>query len=576
MKILVADDSRTTLALITESLKKMGHIVIPVNDGFKAIEAYKTQNPDLIILDVIMEGMDGFECAKRIRSIDKENEDWIPVIFLSGAVDDENIAKGIDAGGDDYLTKPFSELTLASKIKAMQRISDMRKKLYKTTQQLKILSSTDPLTGLNNRLKFENTLRIKTTEARNNNKAIALLFLDLDNFKTINDTLGHQMGDLLLQQVADRLKSCLKSKDYIARLGGDEFAIILEDLQNMKMVNEIAQKMIYIIDQPYKLENDQVTVGASIGIAYYLPKSDETITESESLLMNADIAMYHAKEVGRNNYQFYTKELHAKHHEQVDLKNSLKHAVKKNELFIKYQPVFDLNTKKIQRIEALVHWLHPKLGIIPAAVFVPMAEELGLIDEIEKNVIEQVCREASKWLSAGLTHFKISINISPRELLKKEFPINILKILEETHIPASCIEFEITETSVLTYCELSQEIINKIHEIGIGIVLDDFGTGFSSITHLKKLPINGVKIDKVFINDALLDSNSKMIVKSIISFCKNLQIDAIAEGIETEDQLKLLIQLGCPQGQGYLLSNILNNEEITALLKKEEVVNELS
>lgn len=563
MKILVADDSKTTLTLITESLKKMGHTVIPVDDGFKAIQVYQTQHPDLIILDVIMEGMDGFECAKRIRNIN--TEEWIPIIFLSGAVDDENIAKGIDAGGDDYLTKPFSEITLASKIKAMQRIADMRKKLCSTTKKLQLLSSTDPLTGLNNRLQFENVIKEKTHEARENNKSIALLFLDLDSFKIINDTLGHHMGDLLLKEVAHRLISCLRVNDFIARLGGDEFAIILDDIQDINIVRDIAQKIIYLIDQPYKLGNDQVLIGASIGIACFPSKE----TSIDTLVTNADIAMYHAKEIGRNNYQFFTEELSTKYNEQVDLRNCLKLVLRNNELYLKYQPIYDLLTHKIQRIEVLVHWQHPKLGIIPAAVFIPMAEESGMIDEIETWVIDGACKQVAEWLNKGFNQFKLSINISPKELLKKDFPGVITKILKKYKIPATFIEFELTETSILTYSDLSQGIINKIHEMGVGIVLDDFGTGYSSLTHLKSLPIDGVKIDKIFVNDALLDSHSKMIVKSIIDFCKNLQLDVIAEGIEAPEQLDLLVQLGCTQGQGYLLSKVLDVHELTKLLQEK-------
>lgn len=563
MKILVADDSKTTLALITEALKKMGHTVIPVSDGFSTIEAYKTQNPDLIILDVIMEGMDGFECAKRIRNIDAE--EWIPIIFLSGAVDDENIAKGIDAGGDDYLTKPFSELTLASKIKAMQRISDMRKKLCITTKKLQVLSSTDPLTGLNNRLNFEAIIKQKTSEVNINKKSIALLFLDLDNFKPINDTLGHHMGDLLLKEVAERLKSCLRSNDFIARLGGDEFAIILDDIDNQKVVKELAQKLIYIIGQPYKLGNEQVKVGASIGIAYF-PSKDTSI---ETLVINADIAMYHAKEIGRNNYQFFTEELSAKYNEHVDLKNSLNHALENNEFYLKYQPIYDLITHRIQRIESLLQWKHDKLGDIPASIFIPMAEEAGLIGVIEKWVIQNVCKQAAMLRSKDLDGFTVSINISPKELLAKDFPNIIKKIFNDINLPASYIEFELTETSVLTYSKLSQDIIKQIHNFGVGILLDDFGTGYSSLSHLKDLPINGVKIDKIFVNDSLVDPQSKMIVKSIVDFCKNLQIDAIAEGIENKDQLDLLMQFGCKQGQGYYLSKILDAEELTLLLQKE-------
>ena len=565
MKILIADDSRTTLAMLIESLKKMGHEVISVNNGSKAIYAYQTENPDLIILDVIMEGMDGFECARCIRAINKD--EWIPIIFLSGAVDDENIARGIDAGGDDYLTKPFSEITLASKIKAMQRIADMRQKLCETTKKLKLLSSTDRLTGLFNRLQFEKTIKIKTAKAVENNQSIALLYIDLDNFKTINDTLGHYMGDLLLQQVSQRLKSCLRSTDFIARLGGDEFAIILDQVESSEIINDIVEKLLYIVNQPYQLANDCVRVGASIGIAYF-PSSN---TDSESLVIKADIAMYHAKEIGRNNYQYFTDELSVKYNQQIDLKKGLRLALEKNELFLKFQPIFNLKTHKILRAEALVHWLHPTLGEIPAAVFIPLAEEQGLIDHIEKWVILKACQQAAKWIKAGIENIKLSINISPRELLQKGFPDIISEIIKEVNIPANMIEFELTETSMLTYSNLSQEIINKLRTIGVGIILDDFGTGYSSLTHLKNLSINAVKIDKEFINDVVNDSHSKMIIKSIIAFGNNLEFDVIAEGIEAEEQLKLLISLGCPQGQGYYLGKPMDEKKIKELIEKAKI-----
>lgn len=564
MRILVADDSRTTLALIVESLKKMGHSVIAVSNGFKAIESYKDKKPDLIILDVIMEGMDGFECAKRIRNIDVEA--WIPIIFLSGAVDDENIAKGIDAGGDDYLTKPFSELTLASKIKAMQRISDMRQNLYRITKKLKKISTTDRLTGLYNRLQFEKTIRQKTTEALQNKQSIALLFLDLDNFKTINDTLGHHMGDMLLRQVATRLKSCLRMNDFIARIGGDEFAVILNNIENPKIVSDISQKIIYIIDQPYKLGGVNVSIGVSIGIAYY-PSND---TNPESLVINADVAMYYAKSIGRNNYQFFNEELGAQYNKQVDLKNELKIAVDRRELFLKYQPIYDLNTHKIVRVEALINWLHPEFGIIPASVFIPIAEELGLIDGIEKWVLLKVCEQTAEWIKVNISPVKLSVNISPRELLQKDFPEFVATTIKKVNIPAELIEFEITETSVLIYSELSQQIIKKINSIGVGIVLVDFGTGYSSLMHLKNLQINAIKIDKLFVDDAIDDKHTEMLVKSIIDIGNNLKFDVIAVGIETEEQLGLLIKLGCPQGQGYYLDKPLDAKEIVKLLEKSK------
>lgn len=303
MKILVADDSNTSLALIEASLKKLGHDVLPAKNGKQAIELFKSNRPDLVILDVMMDEMNGFDCASKIREIDKE--DWIPIIFLSSSVDDENIAKGIDSGGDDYLAKPFSQVTLAAKIKAMQRIADMRFKLFEAKQKLNQLSITDTLTNIYNRLQFNRVIEEKIVYAKEHNLKFSVLFLDLDKFKSINDTLGHHAGDLLLIEVSKRLLSCLRKADFIARIGGDEFAIILDYTDNRMIAESCSQNILDSLSPSYNLEGDTVQVTISIGIAEYPTDG----VDREALLSSADIAMYQAKKLGRNNFQFYTPEL---------------------------------------------------------------------------------------------------------------------------------------------------------------------------------------------------------------------------------------------------------------------------
>lgn len=562
MKILVADDSKTTLALITDALQKLGHEVIAAANGQEALDGYSKNQPDLIILDVIMEGIDGFECARRIRAMNTDH--WIPIIFLSGAVDDENIAKGINAGGDDYLTKPFSEITLAAKIKAMQRISDMRQKLFETTKKLSALSSIDSLTGIYNRFQFDKTIKEKIAHTNRYKKMIALLFLDLDKFKTINDSLGHYVGDLLLIEVAKRLRLCLRVDDFIARIGGDEFAVILSDIEHPAVASEIAQKIINALAPPYNLAGNEVHTSCSIGIACY--PSDE-VTE-ESLVQNADIAMYYAKELGRNNYQYFTQELNKKHTQQVNLENSLKFALDKKELFLMYQPILDLRTNKMVRMEALACWKHPKFGLISPDIFIPLAEEIGLMEHIGKWVLRTVCEQAKKWYLAGYQDFKISTNLSPRQLLQKNLPQLIQDLLDDTHLPGNFLELELTETSVLIYSDFSEDIINQIHQLGINIALDDFGTGYSSLNHLKRLPISAIKIDKTFVQDVMVYPNNAMIVKSVISLGNNLGFDVIAEGIETAEQLQFLIENHCPEGQGFYLCKPLTHEQMTEYLKE--------
>ncbi len=306
MKILVADDSRTNLALISDSLMKLGHEVLPAKNGEEAIEIFANTRPDLVLLDVVMDGIDGFECAKKIREISAD--DWIPIIFISASVDDESISRGINAGGDDYLTKPFSHMTLAAKIKAMQRIADMRQKLFETTQVLHILSTTDSLTGAFNRLQFDSVILEKLSYAKAFDSQFALLFLDLDHFKTINDTFGHQAGDQLLKNVATRLKEALSGHDFIARMGGDEFAVILDRLKADEDVDKVAKKIIDTLSTPYYLLGNPVIVSSSIGMSIF-PQDGET---HELLMRNADTAMYYAKALGRNNFQRYSAELASK------------------------------------------------------------------------------------------------------------------------------------------------------------------------------------------------------------------------------------------------------------------------
>lgn len=303
MKILVADDSKTNLDLIKLSLEKWGHEVFAASSAKEAIDIFQITRPDFIILDVVMKGMDGFECAKKIREI--SDQDWIPIIFLSGSVDDESIAKGIDAGGDDYLTKPFSEITLAAKIKAMQRIATMRNDLYEATQKLTVLSSTDMLTGAANRLMFNKIIREKIALSSRKNLKFALLNLDLDKFKSINDTLGHDAGDSLLIEVTKRLQACLRVEDFLARMGGDEFAIILSIILHDNEVDAVCKKIISVLSQPFNLNGHQVITSTSIGIVFY----PEDGIEPQILSKNSDLAMYQAKKSGRNNYKYFKKSL---------------------------------------------------------------------------------------------------------------------------------------------------------------------------------------------------------------------------------------------------------------------------
>lgn len=562
MKILIADDSKTTRTLLASSLKKLGHSIIEAENGQQAIDLFKKSRPDLIILDVIMEGLDGFECAKRIRNIN--SDDWIPIIFLSGAVDDENIARGINSGGDDYLTKPYSEITLFAKIKAMQRISDMRNKLFELTQKLSTLSSTDPLTGVYNRLQFDRSVKERISFAKRYNKIMALLFIDIDRFKPINDTLGHYIGDLLLIEIANRLKGCLRLEDFLARIGGDEFGIILSNLDDDKLAGVIAKKIIVAINKPFTIAGHLINISPSVGIACFpTPQTDE-----ENVVRNADVAMYHAKKRGRNNFQYFTPELKEQHKNEVDIENALKESLINKELYLTYHPIFDLNTKQIVSIEALLRWDNPVFGKISAEGFVPIAEELEIMNEICVWSIRAACMQGKEWLNCGYKNFKVSVNISPVQLLSENFINTVKDILQDTHYPANMLEFEITETSALIYSKPAENLLNQIKALGTNIILDDFGTGYSSLVHLRRLPINAIKIDKSFIRDVVNDLHIAKITKSVITLGNNFGFEVIAEGIENQEQLNFLIENQCHLGQGFYLSKTLLAKEMTDLLEE--------
>lgn len=564
MRILVADDSKTSLAAIVAVLEKLGHEVVSVTSGEQAIELFQRERPDLVILDVGMEPMNGFQCASRMRKMNCD--DWIPIVFL-GAADDESMAKGVDSGGDDYLIKPFSNISLIAKIKAMQRITDMRQKLFETSQKLFFLSSTDPLTGIYNRSQFERSIKEIASAADRYGHMIALLFIDLDNFKGINDTFGHRIGDLLLVEVAKRLRSNLRANDFIARLGGDEFAVILTEIEKLEQAGQVAQNIINTLAFDYHLEDRCIRNSASIGVACY-PFSG---TQKDNIILNADVAMYHAKAVGKNNYQYFAEKLHQRYKQQLNLEYALKFALERNEFHLTYQPIYDLQTRKITSFETLICWEHPKFGLVSPSTFIPIAEEAGLISEIGDWVLERSCRELGGFLQKN-TNINLCINISSTQLIQENFFSRVKDIVRENNISAKQLIFELTESAIMSYTDGAfKSTINQLHDFGIKISIDDFGTGYSSLIRLKHLPIHTLKIETSFVQDAVKNINGAIIVSCLVALGKNLGLNVVAEGIETDEQLQFLIEKGCPQGQGYFLNKPFKAEEILILLGKDEL-----
>ncbi|MEH7441159.1 EAL domain-containing protein [Bacillus sp. JJ1122] len=431
-----------------------------------------------------------------------------------------------------------------------------RKKAEKT---IKYMAYYDVLTGLPNR----NMVRKHLNAAlKNGDQELAVLFLDLDRFKIINDTKGHRVGDLLLKVVASRLKNAVQGQGLVSRQGGDEFIILLKGL-NKAQVIEVAERILGEFSEGIHVENQEFFVTPSIGISM-APGDGQ---DEETLIKHADTAMYLAKERGKNNFQFYTNQLHGLSSRKMELENGLRKALEQDQLVLHYQPQVNLETGKIIGVEALVRWQHPENGIISPGEFIPLAEETGLIVPLGKWVLQKASAQNKEWHDKGYSSIPISVNISVRQLQEDRFIDTVKLILDQTGLDPSYLDLEITE-SIMQNSENTAMILNQLKELGVTLAIDDFGTGYSSLSLLKHLPIDKIKIDKSFVDDIIHHANQGAMVKTIIDMGHNLQFDVIAEGVEEQEQVAFLLRNGCMIGQGYHFSRPLPLEEMEDLLKK--------
>ncbi len=416
----------------------------------------------------------------------------------------------------------------------------------------------DALTSLPNRVLFIDRLKHSMEIAKRDNNQVALIFIDLDHFKEINDSIGHHAGDYILKECAKRLESMLRKIDTVSRFGGDEFTIILEKINNENEIVDIVLLIIDKLQEPYIYEHRKLYCGASIGISVY-PENGNT---HQVLLKNADAAMYKAKENGRSTYSFYTKAMTKKAHERVLLETKLREAIKNDAFTIHYQPLMNINTHKVIGYEALLRWIDLDGTVIYPVDFISIVEQSGLIIDIGKVILESVFFQAVSWKKMNIDYEKISINISAKQLKDPEFLPSIEELLQHTKCDPHWIEFEIVESFIIGDIVEAIKVLEKINKLGINISLDDFGTGYSSLSYLKKLPINKLKIDKSFIDDIPFDESDKIITKTIINLANDMNIEVLAEGVETVEQEKFLIKNGCSLAQGYLYDKALSVDDI--------------
>lgn len=440
-------------------------------------------------------------------------------------------------------------------------VSDARQ----MAQRMTYLAEHDYLTDLPNRLLLTDRITQAISAAKRRQSKLAILFCDIDHFKRVNDTLGHEVGDQLLKVLCQRLQLCIRASDTLSRLGGDEFVVLLPELNDDAVPAEIAQKILTVLKDPVNIAGHELFITASIGIAVY---PDDGQSE-DVLTRHADAAMYHAKNSGRNNYQFFTHEMSERVAAQLMLENSLQKAISNNELHLFYQPKVSISTGKIIGAEALIRWMHPQWGMMMPDRFIKVAEESGLIKGIGLWVLREACTQNKKWQAAGLPEIPIAINVSVVELHHANFMQEVVKVLLQTGLHPHHLELEVTESVAIQSEVTVIQDLNKLKEMGVRLSVDDFGTGYSSLSYLKLLPVNTIKIDKSFIRDIQVDANDAAIVNAIIKMSQSLGLTVIAEGVETEAQLAFLKSHNCDEMQGYLFSRPLPADEFAALLAKQ-------
>lgn len=436
-------------------------------------------------------------------------------------------------------------------------------------ERIRELANYDALTGLPNRRLFHDRMAQMLAVAQREETSVALLFIDLDHFKRINDSLGHSVGDELLCALAGRLEHLVRRGDTIARLGGDEFVIAMPDV-NATVVAEVARRLLDECCTPFMIAGHELTVTPSAGISLY-PQDGEDI---EALLKNADSAMYQAKEIGRNTFQFYRSEMNTVTLERLMMESALRRALKNREFILSYQPLVCLKSGRIVGVEALIRWRHPDLGMIMPDRFIPLAEENGLINPIGDWVLNEACRQGQAWIEAGLPPMTMAVNVAPVQFRQSGFLEAVAGALSVSGFDAASLELEVTERTVMHDAEINLGALSALHRMGVQISLDDFGTGYSSLAYLKRFPVGKLKIDRSFIHDMESDPDDRAIASTIVSVGRNLRLSVLAEGVESATQLDYLRQMGCDLAQGYFFARPLPPEEITELLRAQPFLNQ--
>jgi diguanylate cyclase (GGDEF)-like protein len=545
--LLVGDDEAGACALrdrLAES-RSMAFELVHAPRLSEALALPKANEADVMMLHVREEELPRLSSLTQARMA----APLVPIVVLSD-VDDEAVAlKALQNGARGYLVRNESNTRLlVTTLGAALESHRMILQLNTARERARHLATHDQLTGLANRSLFHDRLAQAVSAARRGRHKLAVLFADLDGFKTINDTLGHAVGDGLLRGIGRRLATCLRETDTAARLGGDEFAILLTNLASELDAATVARKLLASLSDPIEFRTQSTSTRCSIGISTF-PRD---AVNPEDLLKKADTAMYHAKERGGNRFDFYTEDMNAAIQRRAALEERLRTALEEDQFLVYYQPQFDLARGRIMGAEALIRWQHPELGLVSPSHFLPIAEETGLIVAIGDWILRKACKQNASWNREGHRGLRVSVNVSSHQFLEAGFADVVRSALEETGLPPVSLELEITESSLLRDVEVTVNTLRKLKELGVRLAIDDFGTGYSAMAYLKRLPIDVLKIDQSFVRALTTDPADATITETIVQLASGLNLTSIAEGVETLEQLLLLGSYGCNRMQGYL------------------------
>jgi len=601
LNVLIVDDSKVIRSAIREILE-LGNIqVTEASNGKDALELVYNNVPDLVLLDVVMPGMDGISVLKTLRKSYSKLQ--LPIILVTSLGSSSEIVQALDFGANDYATKPIDFDVLWARVsnQLMQKqtaeylrlaqnnlekqIKQRTVELNTSNQQLKkeievrLLAegqlqkqaNYDELTGLPNRSLATDRLYQTILKSKRHNLQPCLAFLDLDNFKYINDTFGHAAGDELLREASRRLTECARESDTVARLGGDEFLLILEDDRTDKTqqretgIRHIGERIIESFSKPFVIEGHELNVTASLGFAIY-PKDGD---DSNTLMRHADVAMYRSKNEGKNTFCFYSPEMSAKAIMRMNVERELRQAIVKKEFSLHYQPIVDSKSERIVKAEALLRWDCENLGMITPDYFIPIAEETGLIISIGEWVIKTACKQVKQWRDSGWNDICVTINVSARQFQTDSGLVkNIKRSLKENDLTSDAIQLELTEGVLMKETDRSTTNMAEIEEMGIKLLLDDFGTGYASLSYLQRYNFDSIKIDRSYISNIFLSRQDEKLVKAVIAMAKSLDMSVVSEGVENKGQLDFLINENCEFIQGYYYSKPVPSAEFHTLLRK--------